>query len=150
MLFGGGEDDAEEGGGGAHGGVIETASLATGRGGRSAQTFFAEAQIASATPDGIARAKRDLPKGETFMKAPDATATIASASQKPQTVAALEQPSATDVSVQGVAAAQWSAPLPPPRPTEFMAFNGQADAPMPPTRPVEFASLQFDQTNVRL
>jgi uncharacterized protein YcbK (DUF882 family) len=149
MLFGGGEDDEEEGGASRGGGAMITASAAVpaanGRNGSSAQSFFtAQAQFASGAPDAISRAKRDLPRGETFMRAPEAApaTAVAAASQKPQRVAALEQPAANDAA-DGQGAAPWVAPLPPRRPTEFLSADaGLAEAPMPPARPVEFASLQ--------
>jgi uncharacterized protein YcbK (DUF882 family) len=159
MLFGGGEDEEEEGGG-AHrgGGAMITASVGPpiasgGRGGQSPQSFFlAQAQTqgaASGTPDPVSKAKRDLPRGETFMKAPEPapTVAVASAEPKPEIVASLEQPVANDASktdIPEAPVAQWVAPLPPHRPLEFMTADaGRADAPMPPTRPVEFASLQL-------
>jgi hypothetical protein len=80
------------------------------------------------------------------MKAPDTTptATIATASQKLQVLAALEQPNAGDANAakaEDAAAAQSAAPLPPRKPSEFMLTEaGFGDAPMPPARPVEFAS----------
>ncbi len=161
LLFGGGGADDEEEGGGSHrgGGALMTASLGTptpggGRGGASTQSFFvAQNQTASGTPDVISKAKRDLPRGETFMKAPEPVPAtmVAAAPQKPQVVAALEppaaQPVASDVAAaepQAAPAAQWIAPLPPHRPPEFTsAFASLAEAPTPPARPVEFASLDL-------
>jgi len=148
MLFGGGEDDEEESGPlRGRGGATISAAVASGRGAATAQSFFAtQYQIASGAPDAISKAKRDLPRGETFMKAPDTTPTaaIASASQKQQVLAALEQSNAGDASparAQDTATAQSAAPLPPRRPSEFMlAEAGFTDAPTPPARPVEFAS----------
>ena len=45
-------------------------------GGGGAQTFFVsqQTQVASGAPDAISKAKRDLPRGETYMKAPDRAA----------------------------------------------------------------------------
>jgi hypothetical protein len=80
------------------------------------------------------------------MTAPDAPpAAPASAAPKPQLTAALEGPSATEANAAepSGAAAQWIAPVPPHRPSEFMGPDiGLAYAPTPPARPVEFASLQ--------
>jgi hypothetical protein len=158
MLFGG-EDDAEEGGGSRGGGAMITASnstpIASGRGGQSPQAFFmAQNQSASGAPDTVSRAKRDLPRGETFMRAPDVApaATVASASQKPQVPASLERPVANDAdaaNASGASAAQWVAPLPPHRPTEFLTADaGLAETPTPPSRPVEFAALQPPNTTL--
>jgi uncharacterized protein YcbK (DUF882 family) len=147
MLFGGGEDDAEEGASSRAGTMIAASlSASGGRGGAGAQSMYV--QVASGAPDAIAKAKRDLPHGETFMSAPDATPTaaIASASQKPQVVASLEPSSANDSSpadAQETKTAQWTAPVPPHRPSEFATLEiGGANAPTPPARPVEFASLE--------
>ena len=150
MLFGGGEDEAEESS--PHGGALIAAGPppASSRSGGGAQTFFTsqQYQVASGAPDAVSKAKRDLPHGETYMTAPDAapTAAIASAPQKPQLVAALEQPNAGDANAaapEGATAAQRIAPLPPRRPSEFLSPEiAFANAPTPPARPVEFASLQ--------
>jgi uncharacterized protein YcbK (DUF882 family) len=140
MLFGGGEDEQEENALSQGGGMAAPASARSGGG---AQTFFTtQYQVASGAPDPIAKAKRDLPRGETYMSAPDSTPTAAVA-QKPQVVAELRQPTASDADDPGAAAAQLTTPLPPRRPSEFPAPEiGFADAPTPPVRPVEFASLQ--------
>jgi len=150
MLFGGGEDDEEEGGhprGRGSATIGPSPANSGGRGAASAQSFFtAQYQPAIEAPDAITKAKRDLPRGETFMKAPDTTPTaaIATASQKLQVLAALEQPNgggASAAKAEDASAAQSAAPLPPRRPSEFMlAEAGFADAPTPPARPVEFAS----------
>jgi uncharacterized protein YcbK (DUF882 family) len=154
MLFGGGEDDAEEGASSRAGAMIAASLPAGGRGGAGAQSMYSgQVQVASGAPDAIARAKRDLPHGETFMSAPDAapTAAIASASQKPEVLAALEQPNANDsgaADAPEAKAAQWTAPVPPRRPSEFaVAETAFANAPMPPARPVELASLEMVAPN---
>lgn len=145
LLFGGGEDDAEESGL-AHGRgdatIVASPPMPGGRGGNSQSFLIAQNQIATGTPDAITKAKRDLPRGETFMKAPDTapTAAIAVGSQKPQVLASLEALGAGDA-VSAKAADAAPAPLPPSRPTELaLAEAGFVDAPMPPARPVEFAS----------
>jgi uncharacterized protein YcbK (DUF882 family) len=150
MLFGG-EDDAEEGGGShGRGGDMTMASAAmptaAGRSGGGAQSFFlAQNQLASGAPDAISKAKRDLPHGETYMKAPDAPPAVAAAEpteQKPVVVASADQSVAIEPGVQH-GGAPTLVPLPPQRPSEFLASDfGGATAPLPPTRPVEFASLQ--------
>ena len=162
MLFGGGADDEEEGGGSRGGGAMITASasgpIAGGRGGQSPQAFFmAQNQAARGTPDTVSKAKRDLPRGETFMKAPDVApaAAVASASQKPQILAAVEPPAANDANAANseaapAAAAQWVAPLPPHRPAEFLIAASLTEAPTPPARPVEFAALQPSAGNTTL
>jgi hypothetical protein len=146
MLFGGGEDEAEEGS--PHSGEIIAATPTGGRGGGGgAQSFFSsQYQVASGAPDAISKAKRDLPRGETYLTAPDAAPTAAS--QKPQLVASLEQSGASDA---GTADARSLAPIPPRRPSEFMSSGiALADAPTPPARPVEFASLQETAPNAPL
>jgi uncharacterized protein YcbK (DUF882 family) len=148
MLFGG-EDDAEEGGGShARGGDMTMASAAptaAGRSGGGAQSFFlAQNQPASGAPDTISRAKRDLPHGETYMKAPEAPPAVAAepTEQKPVVVASLDQSVAIEPGVQH-GGAPTLVPLPPQRPSEFLTADlGAVSAPLPPTRPVEFGSLQ--------
>jgi hypothetical protein len=115
-----------------------TASVG-GRGAMTSQSFFvAQNQIASAQPDPVANAKRDLPRGATFLRPPDTspTAAIVASSQKMEAVAAVEQP---DAAAQNVLDA---APLPPRRPSDLaLAEAGLSDAPTPPARPIEFASV---------
>lgn len=144
MLFGGGEDEAEESSprGGA---LIASSSVPSGRGGGNAQTFFTsqQYQVASGAPDAISKAKRDFPHGDTYMTAPDPA-------QKPEVVATADQPHAADATAdsESVAAAQWTAPMPPQRPSEFAGPEiAYANAPMPPARPVEFAALQGATAN---
>jgi uncharacterized protein YcbK (DUF882 family) len=161
MLFGG-ADDEEEGGGSRGGGAMITASaggpVAGGRGGQSPQAFFmAQNQGASGAPDTVSKAKRDLPRGETFMKAPDVApaAAVAAAPQKQQILASLEPPGANDANAANpeaapAAAAQWVAPLPPHRPAEFLIAASLTEAPTPPARPVEFAALQPSAGNTTL
>ncbi len=146
MLFGGGEDDEEENGlsRGRGGAAISAATPVAGsRAVASAQSFFiAQSQMGSGAPDAVSRAKRDLPRGDTFMRAPDTTPTaaIAAATPKVQVLAALEQRNVGDASAAKSENAA-EAPLPPPRPSELaLAEAGVADAPLPPARPAEFAS----------
>jgi uncharacterized protein YcbK (DUF882 family) len=114
-LFGahaGGADDAEEASG------DEVAPV--GRNARASGVATAQADTApSAT---IAAAQRNLPPGQTALQQgplqPDAADADASA-----------------VTLTGPIAAEFIAPLPPPKPIE-MAL---ADAPTPPTRPTELA-----------
>ncbi len=93
---------------------------------------------ASAHPDPISLAKRDLPKGETFIgPAPPANAPKPEAA-KPEMVASLEPREANDGSEGAVLI-----PTPPHRPSEFVSATlGYGPAPTPPSRPVEFAALQ--------
>jgi uncharacterized protein YcbK (DUF882 family) len=138
MLFGGGEDDAEEGS--PHGETnVAAAAPPSGRSGGGAQTFFtSQYRVASGAPDAITKAKRDLPRGETYMTAPDTP-------QRPQLVASLEQSTASDANA---ADARRLAPIPPHRPLEFLSAEiGLAKAPTPPARPIEFASLQVAAPN---
>jgi uncharacterized protein YcbK (DUF882 family) len=135
MLFGGGDEEGDEE-------AVQTASP-RGRGG-AVVNFAANGsegsgqqsgavQVASAQPDAITKAKRDLPKGETFIgPAPSATNPA-----KPQVVATLQANTAADE------AAADAAPMPPHRPSEFASVSPSfAPAPTPPVRPVEFAALQ--------
>jgi uncharacterized protein YcbK (DUF882 family) len=150
MLFGGGggggEDEAEEGS--ARGSALIASSAPTGgRGGGagSALAFLTsqQYQVASGAPDAISKAKRDLPRGETYMTAPDAP-------QKPQLVAALDQPAASDAAADSpvAATADRIAPIPPRRPSEFAnAELDLAKAPMPSARPIEFALVEGPTPN---
>jgi uncharacterized protein YcbK (DUF882 family) len=123
---GGGADDEEEGGG----------AEATGPIGRGGHHPGGGVQIASAAPDAITSAKRDLPRGPTFMRPADPA---------PQAVAANDSDAPTGagpVSLRGPIAAQFIAPTPPRKPAEFAAAQlAEADTPTPPQRPAEFASL---------
>jgi uncharacterized protein YcbK (DUF882 family) len=140
MLFGGGEDEAEENSSRGSALIAASGPAAGGRGsGGGAQSFFTsqQYQVASGAPDAISKAKRDLPHGDTYMTTPEPA-------QKPQLVASLDPSDGADPSapVQGAPAAQWTAPVPPPRPNGFLSADaGLAGAPMPPARPIEFASL---------
>jgi uncharacterized protein YcbK (DUF882 family) len=142
MLFGGGgEDDAEEGS--ARGSALIASSAPTGGrggGGGSAQAFLTsqQYQVASGAPDAISKAKRDLPRGETYMTAPDAP-------QKPQLVASVDQPAASEAAADSpiAATAERIAPVPPRRPSGFAAPESDlASAPTPPARPIEFALVE--------
>ncbi|HEY1941068.1 MAG TPA: DUF882 domain-containing protein [Roseiarcus sp.] len=120
---GGGADDEEESGG------AETAAV--GRGGRMPSGVT---QVASETPDPVASAKRDLPRGATYMQPGEAA---------PQTVAANDadaQSGGGPVTLRGPIAAQFIAPTPPRKPAELAAGGlVEADTPTPPQRPAEFA-----------
>ncbi len=120
---GGGADDEEEGGG------AETAAV--GRGGRTPSGLT---QVASETPDPVASAKRDLPRGATYMQPGEAA---------PQAVAANDadaQSGGSQVTLRGPIAAQFIAPTPPRKPAELAAAGlAEADTPTPPQRPAEFA-----------
>jgi uncharacterized protein YcbK (DUF882 family) len=153
MLFGGGEDDAEEGASSRASTILASAPSPGGRNGVGAQSMYSgQTLVASGAPDAIAKAKRDLPHGETFMSAPDTTpnAAIASGAQKPQVLAAADQPGESHAAdAQETKAAQWTAPVPPHRPSEFaLPEIALAGAPTPPARPVEFASLQTAASNL--
>jgi uncharacterized protein YcbK (DUF882 family) len=132
MLFGGGEDEGDE-----EAIAATTTDNPRGRGGgmsfaaASPQPAPQQAAPRSAHPDAISLAKRDLPKGETFMgPAPTANA------PKPTEVAALDQ------GADSAETASIAIPTPPHRPSEFAAALGYAPTPTPPVRPVEFAALQ--------
>jgi uncharacterized protein YcbK (DUF882 family) len=134
MLFGGGEDENET--------VDEVAVTASPRGRGGAVVNFAAqnqqpaaAQLASAQPDEVSRAKRDLPKGETFM----GPAPTAASPAKSTVDASLQANTAADGADSETAAA----PTPPHRPSEFATVvAGFVATPTPPVRPVEFAALQ--------
>jgi uncharacterized protein YcbK (DUF882 family) len=139
MLFGGGEDEGDE-----------EAVADTRRGGTTMSFAAASPQprggtgqqppplAASAHPDPVSLAKRDLPQGETFIgPAPPANAPKPEAA-KPEMVASLEPREANDGSEGAVLI-----PTPPHRPSEFVSATlGYGPAPTPPSRPVEFAALQ--------
>ena len=135
MLFGGGEDEAETeeqvvsaAPRGRGGGVVNFAAMA--------QPSSAGEQVAVAQPDPVTKAKRDLPKGETFM----GPAPSAANPPKPQIVASLQADTATD---GADVTPQLAMPTPPHRPMEFSSvISGYISAPTPPSKPVEFASLQ--------
>ena len=135
MLFGGGEEEGDEEAAVAN----ATTDNARGRGGvmsfaaASPQPAVGQAPAGTAQPDAISLAKRDLPKGETFI-GPAPTASAA----KPTAVASLDQ-SAAD----GADAATVAIPMPPHRPSELTGTLGFAPTPTPPVRPVEFAALQI-------
>ena len=92
-------------------------------------------ELASARPDPVSLAKRNLPKGETYLQP------TPSAAPKPQVVAALEEPK-SDASAPTPTPGP-TAPTPPRRPSEFVSLIfGFGQAPTPPARPTEFAALQ--------
>jgi uncharacterized protein YcbK (DUF882 family) len=138
MLFGGGEDEEEENGP-ARSAIV--AAGPAGRGGGGAQTFFtAQLQVAASAPapESPARLRRDPPRPTPFLTPPDAGAAPIAA--KPQLVAALERPVASDAEAAG----PWLAPVPPHRPNDLPGAEiGLIPAPTPPARPIEFASLQL-------
>jgi uncharacterized protein YcbK (DUF882 family) len=136
MLFGGGEDEGDEEA------VAANATTDNPRGRGSVMSFAAAgaqsavqpapAPAGTAHPDAISLAKRDLPKGETFIGPTPTTG-----AGKPTVVASLD-PGVAD----GADAATAAIPVPPHRPSEFAATLGFAPTPTPPVRPVEFAALQ--------
>jgi len=124
-LFGGnsgGADDAEEG----------AAS-------HSPPAKAAPAMIAS-NADAISKAKRNLPKGETYIKAPETVV----AANAPIAPVAAPQVAQADVSLP--TDLHSSAPLPPRKPADLYTALAVVEAPLPPTRPTEFASAQPVQT----
>ena len=125
---GGGADDAEEGGGS-----------------RVASLKAAPVQVAS-NADAISKAKRNLPKGETFMKAADPVVATPAPAPAPQLVAALDAKPAdalTPADLHSPGSTAFVAPLPPRKPSDFYASAlALAAAPLPPVRPTEFAGPQ--------
>jgi len=140
MLFGGGEEDEDN--------AVATApppaarkqwaSLAPRRSARAAADDEESAE--AAPPSRIASAERNLPRGETQLRAAPAAespAAVRSAErEKPVAVASLGI-SAEEARIDAKLEAAIAAPLPPRRPM-FLALAG---APLPPTRPSELASL---------
>ena len=126
-LFGGnagGADDAEEGAG---------AQVAAAR--------KTPTQVVASNADAIAKAKRNLPKGETFMKPAEPVAPT-TAPEKPELIASLNV-SQPEAAAPADLHKSFVAPLPPRKPADL---NGSAlallEAPVPPTRPTEFADAQ--------
>jgi len=119
---GGGADDAEEGAG-------------------SRMTALKAAPVVVASSaDAVAKAKRNLPKGETFMKPADP---VAAPSAPPAAeVAALDAKAAEISAPTDLRAPAFVAPLPPRKPADLYAALALAGAPLPPVRPTEFASAQ--------
>jgi uncharacterized protein YcbK (DUF882 family) len=146
---GGGDDDAEETGG-------EAVAVIGGRGGGRGSGGGGgggAVQIADAGPAAVARAKANLPTGQTYASAPPAPQPEAPPPPKPELVAALEQPTvASDadqdsaVALHGPVAARYLAPLPPRRPSEReMMLASIGTIPMPPARPADLlAALATD------
>ncbi len=120
---GGGADDDEEGGG--------AESAPTGRG---ARTPSGGTEVASAAPDAVVFAQRNLPRGATYVQP---------AQPAPAAVAANDADASSDggvVSLRGPIAAQFIAPTPPRKPMELAALGlAEAEPPTPPQRPAEFA-----------
>lgn len=179
FLFGGGEDDDEAGASRGRGSRIAT------RASRGARTevaayapspslnddgshnfFLDEANRSQSAP--VARAQRDLPRGETYMSPPSGQPAQPAPQPQPQQAAqpapqpqppaaapapqpepklqtaALEQPKPVDeqdVKAAGKLAAveDPDAPLPPRRPSDLPSFL--AFAPLPPARPSEFSRV---------
>jgi uncharacterized protein YcbK (DUF882 family) len=125
-LFGarGGADDAEEGEG------QETVAAAHGRGGRQPQV-----QIAEAGPEAVAKAKLNLPTGQTYASAPTpppAAKPPTAQDSEQQNLASNDSP----VQLHGPVAAQFLAPLPPRRPSDLdQTVAALASVPLPPVRP---------------
>jgi uncharacterized protein YcbK (DUF882 family) len=145
MLFGGGEDEGEDE-------QQATSDAPRGRGSTSQAVMIAKLaatsasgqqssgqQIASAKPDPVSLAKRNLPQGETYLQPGPPAAPAEPPPQKTQVAAAVEQPKSDESAVEAAP----SAPTPPHRPSEFLSLNfGFGAAPTPPVRPTEFAALQ--------
>ena len=117
---GGGADDAEEGAG------SQNASLK------------AAPVVVASSADAIAKAKHNLPRGETFMKAPDPVAAPPVAD-----IAALDAKAAEIAAPADLRATAFIAPLPPRKPADLYVALALAGAPLPPVRPTEFALAQL-------
>ncbi|MCC0000696.1 MAG: DUF882 domain-containing protein [Methylobacteriaceae bacterium] len=177
FLFGGGEDDdeggASRGGRGsrlatrASRGRTEVAAYAPspGIGDDGSRSFFLQ-EANRAQPAPVARAQRDLPRGETYMSPgpaaqpqPTQQAQVPQPQQQPaatpppepkvQTAALTPQPAAKpqpldeDETKPPAGALAALAPLPPRRPTDLPTNLPEvlAFAPLPPVRPAEFARV---------
>jgi uncharacterized protein YcbK (DUF882 family) len=159
---GGGADDAEEGDG----------EVVVGRGGL--RSTHASVQVASATPDPIASARKNIPRGATFLQAPapdpvGAPTTVLAdvrsggvraavpvetaraappppVEPTPQLIASASQ---TDPVADADPEVQFIAPLPPRKPSDLMqSIVVDAPAPLPPTRPTEFVVASADDRPV--
>lgn len=154
-LFGGGEDAEEEG--------RETAPVIRPTRVAAAQAAdVPDAELATAPRRMVASAETDLPRGETYLAAPDASSGARQAApesapassaraaaskptplDEPQAGAEQPQPAADArpaASLSDPSATDKSlpdAPLPPRRPEQLAAF----EAPLPPPRPAELAQL---------
>ena len=109
--------------GGQEASIASAAGRASARGGgRGGGTAPAAVEVADAGPAAVAKAKQDLPTGPTYASAAPAAPEPAA---KPQVVAALEEPVASDASAEspvkltGPIAALYLAPLPPRRPANL-------------------------------
>jgi uncharacterized protein YcbK (DUF882 family) len=145
MLFGGGEEDEDSAIAAAPPPTArkQWASLAPRRSGRVSADAEEESAEAAPIPapsrreqERIAVAERNLPRGETQMRAEPVPVERPAERQKPVAMAALG-PSAEEAKIDAKLDAALAAPLPPRRPM----FLTVAGAPLPPTRPSEFGAL---------
>jgi uncharacterized protein YcbK (DUF882 family) len=109
---------------------------------------------APAAPDVLATARGNLPRGQVYVQAapstpPDqapAAATPAAPAPVPQAIAASDADAdtaaeASPISLHGLIAAKFIAPLPPRKPTGLIdVAEAVPRTPWPPTRPVDFVS----------
>ncbi|HEY6520451.1 MAG TPA: DUF882 domain-containing protein [Roseiarcus sp.] len=154
LFGGGGADDAEE-----SGGQEATTTMATtgnARGGRSSGPQ-APVEVAEAGPEAVAKAKRDLPTGQTYASAPEPApaAKPQAPDSGPEAVAKAKHDLPTG---QAYASAPESAPTPPVKPQAVaeleqpdVASDASPDvpagpkfiAPLPPRKPADLAALAF-------
>ena len=157
LFGGGGADDAEE-----SGGQEATTTMATtgnARGGRSGgpQAQQPSVEVADVGPEAVAKAKRDLPTGQTYASAPEPApaAKPQAPDSGPEAVAKAKHNLPTG---QAYASAPESAPTPPVKPQAVAALeqpNVASDAspdvpagpkfiaPLPPRKPADLAALAF-------
>jgi uncharacterized protein YcbK (DUF882 family) len=135
-LFGGGADDAEESGG--QEATTATASIAGARGGRSGGGYQApepQVEVAEVGPQAVAKAKRNLPTGQTYASAPEPAPV--SKQEAPE-----QQAEVADVGPQAVAKAKRNLPTG----QTYASAPESTPAPVPPVKPQEVAALE--QPNV--
>ncbi len=155
LFGGGGADDAEESGGGEA--TTATAMSGNARGGRGGG--LQPVEVADVGPEAVAKAKRNLPTGQTYASAPEPApaAKPQAPDSGPEAVAKAKRDLPTGLSY---ASAVDSAPTPPVKPQTVAALE-QPDiasdaspeephgagpkviAPLPPRKPADLAALAF-------
>jgi hypothetical protein len=157
LFGGGGADDAEESGG--QEATTAVASAGNARSGRSGgpQPPEPPVEVADVGPEAVAKAKRDLPTGQTYASAPEPApvAKPQAPDSGPEAVAKAKRNLPTGPTY---ASAPESAPTPPVKPQAVaeleqpdVASDASPDvpagpkifAPLPPRRPTDLAAVAF-------
>jgi uncharacterized protein YcbK (DUF882 family) len=136
LFGGGGADDAEESGG--QEATTATASVAGARGGRNGGGYQApepQVEVADVGPQAVAKAKRNLPTGQTYASAPEPAPAPKPQEPEPQAEVADVGPQAVAKAKRNLPTGQTYASAPEPTP-----------APVPPVKPQAVAALE--QPNV--